>query len=132
MSHPPRLTRRRLLIGVIVVAIVAAMLPVITSFQKSRALAQRNSCVANMRQIDGATISLALETKRYRGATVPPQEVASFLKGGVIPTCPTGGTYTLPVVMQTPVCSVHGPLFSEAEVLSRPYGSKFVPERPKE
>jgi hypothetical protein len=132
MSHPPRLTRRRLLIGVIVVVIMAAMLPVITSFQKSRALAQRNSCVANMRQIDGATISFALEQKLYRGDAVPAQEVAQFLRRGVIPTCPAGGTYTLPVVMQSPICSVHGPLFSEAEVLSRPFGNKFIPERPKE
>jgi hypothetical protein len=115
------LTRRRLLISGIVVISMVVMLPVlITSFQKSRTLAQRNSCVANMRQIDGAVHALSLENKLKDGDFVPHNWVAGVLKGNMIPICPGGGSYYIPPVGGHPTCSFHGDLFRELGYVKDP------------
>ncbi len=75
------------------------------SYKKARPIAQENACIANMKQLDGAKAQWAAENKL--GASAAPQfsELAPFLKGGLIPACPLGGTYTLGVVHEPPRCS---------------------------
>src|SRR5205814_2241623 len=55
----------------IVVAIIGLLAAIaIPNFVKARSLSQRNACIANMKQIDGAKATWALENKKT-GADVP-------------------------------------------------------------
>ena len=54
----------------IVVAIIGLLAAIaIPNFIKSRATAQQNACINNLRQIDGAINEWALETGQSNGAT---------------------------------------------------------------
>jgi len=81
----------------IVVAIIGLLAAIaIPNFVRARATSQANACINNKRQIDGAIQQWALETKQT-AAAVPTTSIASpYLKGSVMPTCPTGNAaYTL-------------------------------------
>src|SRR5262245_58380295 len=84
----------------IVVAIIGLLAAIaIPNFIKAREISQRNACIANLKQIDGAINSWALETKQVNGATVATGELygnTNYIK--VTPTCPAGGTYSYATV----------------------------------
>lgn len=80
----------------------------IPNFVKARTTAQKNSCVANLKQIDGATQQWALENRKTKDSPVRPEDVVQYLRGGKLPKCPQGGTYTLTTVGGEPKCSVPG------------------------
>lgn len=84
------------------VLIVAISLP---SIVPARPFAQRNSCIANLKQLDGAKARWTSDKKPE--ASVAPQlsDLVPFLKNGLLPVCPTGGTYTLDAVNEPPRCS---------------------------
>jgi hypothetical protein len=69
-----------------------------------------NSCMNNLRQIDGMKEEWALETNHTNGAPVDPAELERYFAGrGVrwgMPHCPSGGTYTYGRIGQDPVCSI--------------------------
>jgi len=73
-------------------------------------IAQRNTCINILRQMDGAKQQWALEHGKTATAIPTPQDIAPYmgLKDGVWPTCPAGGTYTLNAVNAAPTCSVPG------------------------
>ena len=53
----------------IVVAIIGLLAAIaIPNFIKARQVSQKNACIANMKQIDGAINTWALETNRTNGA----------------------------------------------------------------
>ncbi len=88
-----------------IVALVAAM--AIPNFMKSRTTACLNSCIANLKQIDGANQQWALENKKTDGDMVDPKGSVFYLKGGATPTCPAGGSYTIAVwVSNPPICTL--------------------------
>ena len=67
---------------------------------------RRNACIANLKFMDGAKCSWAMETKQ--AATAVPAHTDIF--GGslylpVLPLCPQGGTYSLNAVSTAPTCS---------------------------
>ena len=66
-----------------------------------------NTCINNLRQLDGAKQQWALEAKKNPNATPSEREIAPYLKDG-IPKCPAGGVYTLKTVDSVPTCSVAG------------------------
>lgn len=69
----------------------------------------RNSCIANMKQIDGATQQWALENKKIGTSPVELAGIVNYLRGKALPRCPGGGAYVLPPnVAGSPTCSVHG------------------------
>ncbi len=77
------------------------------NFVKARTTAQKNACINNLRQIDGAIQQWALELKKDAGATVLEVDVTPYLKNSVI--CPSGGTsfsdsYALRTVADQPTC----------------------------
>jgi prepilin-type N-terminal cleavage/methylation domain-containing protein len=77
----------------IVVAIIGLLAAIaIPNFVKARTTAQKNACINNLRQIDGAIQTFALENKK--GATDPVTEadVVPYLKNGASVSCPAGGT----------------------------------------
>lgn len=92
----------------IVVAIIGLLAAIaIPNFVKARGTAQKNACINNLRQIDGAKEQWALENKKSAGATTTDTEVDAYIKGGA-PKCPGGGSYTYGNVDASPTCSLSG------------------------
>jgi prepilin-type N-terminal cleavage/methylation domain-containing protein len=90
----------------IVVAIIGLLAAIaIPNFVKARTTAQKNACINNLRQIDGAKEQWALEKKQAPGAAIVQAEVDEYIKGGT-PKCPAGGGYTYNAVDTNPVCDV--------------------------
>src|SRR3982750_301070 len=81
----------------IVVAIIGLLAAIaIPNFVKARTASQKNACIANMKQIDGAKATWALENKKTAADT----PVAADLYGTDkyirdTPNCPAGGAYTI-------------------------------------
>ena len=91
----------------IVVAIIGLLAAIaIPNFVKARTTAQKNACINNLRQLDGAKEQWALENKKTEGAAVVQAEVDAFIKGGTTPACPGGGTYTYNAIGTAPSCSL--------------------------
>jgi prepilin-type N-terminal cleavage/methylation domain-containing protein len=92
----------------IVVAIIGLLAAVaVPNFVKARAASQKAACVMNLRAIEGAKATWALETKR--GNTDVPTEADLFGADKYIrdkPGCPANGTYNLGDVASKPTCSV--------------------------
>jgi len=92
----------------IVVAIIGLLAAIaIPNFVKARTASQRNACIANLKQMDGAKATWALETKR--SSTDTPQDTDLF--GGTLyirekPACPGNGTYSLERVDLKPTCTL--------------------------
>jgi prepilin-type N-terminal cleavage/methylation domain-containing protein len=96
----------------IVVAIIGLLAAIaIPNFVKARTTAQKNACINNLRQIDGAKESWALENKKTQTDT-PTLDgntdtgligTDKYIK--VTPVCPANGTYTVGDMSNKPKCS---------------------------
>jgi len=92
----------------IVVAIIGLLAAIaIPNFVRARTQSQKNACINNLRQIDGAVQTWALETKQAANANVSFTDISSYLKNAVI--CPEGGvafadSYTITTVTNKPTC----------------------------
>ena len=71
-------------------------------------------CSRQLRQIDGATQQWALENRQPANVIPTNEQLAAYLRGGGMPRCPGGGTYTLRSVAEGPTCSIQN------HVLPRP------------
>ena len=90
----------------IVVAIIGLLAAIaIPNFVKARTTAQKNACIANLKQIDGAKEQWALENKLTSGAPNVDNGINSYLKNSQGPGCPAGGSYGYNVVGTNPTCS---------------------------
>jgi hypothetical protein len=69
---------------------------------------ERNACIANLRLIYAAKQAWALDKSKTDSDVPTEQDLLPYLKGGVFPVCPTGGTYTINAVAQLPTCSIPG------------------------
>ena len=100
----------------IVVAIIGLLAAIaIPNFIRARTTAQKNACINNLRQIDGAEQQWALETKQAATAVPTYPDISSYLKSAIV--CPAGGgaatfatSYTLAKVggPEKPVCQILG------------------------
>ena len=89
----------------IVVAIIGLLAAIaIPNFVRARNTAQKNACINNLRQIDGAKQQWALEMKKSDTDDPQSSGVAPYIKNG-FPTCPSGGDYTTHAVDTDPTCS---------------------------
>ena len=73
-----------------------------------QAVAERNACINNLRQIDAAKNEWALENNKTDGAVPTGEDLLPYFKDGIFPVCPSGGTYTINAVGEPPTCSVPG------------------------
>ena len=74
----------------IVVAIIGLLAAIaIPNFIKARTTSQKNACINNLRQIDGAEQQWALETKQAAAAVPAYTDVSAYMRNSVI--CPSGG-----------------------------------------
>lgn len=96
----------------IVVAIIGLLAAIaIPNFVKARVTAQTTGCINNLRQIDGAIQTYALEAHMAPDASLSLDNLKPYIKldsNGDIPHCPANGTYTVTTVNAAPSCSVQG------------------------
>jgi prepilin-type N-terminal cleavage/methylation domain-containing protein len=91
----------------IVVAIIGLLAAIaIPNFIKAREASQKNACIANLKQIDGAKNTWALENKKVNSDVA----LSTELYGATLyirdePTCPAGFVYTIGAVSVKPLCS---------------------------
>jgi prepilin-type N-terminal cleavage/methylation domain-containing protein len=92
----------------IVVAIIGLLAAIaIPNFVKARTLSQKNACIANLKQVDGAKATWALEMKKASADTVGDADLFGatlYIKDK--PECPGGGSYTLGIVSAKVVCTL--------------------------
>ena len=90
----------------IVVAIIGLLAAIaIPSFVKARNTAQQNSCINNMRLIDGGKEQWAMAANQTNGDTIVTTSVDQYIKNETMPTCPGGGAYTYALIGSDPSCS---------------------------
>jgi hypothetical protein len=80
----------------------------IPNFVKARVTPAPNSCINNLKQIEGAKEQWALEHRKTAGDPVQQAAVVSYLKGSAFPPCPAGGVYRLGKVGEPPRCTFPG------------------------
>ena len=97
----------------IVVAIIGLLAAIaIPNFIKARETARKNTCINNLRLIDGAIQQWALEAGAAANSTVTLANLTSYLGrggSGTINTtggvkCPSAGTYAAATVADKPTC----------------------------
>jgi prepilin-type N-terminal cleavage/methylation domain-containing protein len=94
----------------IVVLIIAILLAIaIPNFLRARESSRAKSCQGNLRQMETAKEQWAMDNKK--SATDTPTAanlVPTYMKGtsGVLPACPSAGTYTIGDMSTRPSCSV--------------------------
>ncbi|HWC58990.1 MAG TPA: prepilin-type N-terminal cleavage/methylation domain-containing protein [Verrucomicrobiae bacterium] len=91
----------------IVVAIIGLLATIsIPNLMRARSSSQANVCINNLRQIESAVQQIAFVRNLADGdASITLSDVKPYLKlnsAGEIPSCPTGGTYSLLPVGQNP------------------------------
>lgn len=92
----------------IVIAIIGLLAGIaIPSFLRARTLAQTNTCINHLRQIDAAIQQWALDNKKGEQQLVLYSDISSYLKGSVV--CPAGGTtfldsYSITTTSDKPTC----------------------------
>jgi prepilin-type N-terminal cleavage/methylation domain-containing protein len=89
----------------IVVAIIGLLAAIaIPNFVKARTTAQKNACINNLRQIDGAKEQQALELKLKTGDAAG-ADLNTYLKGEVLPKCPSDDAdYVVGNIGEDPTC----------------------------
>lgn len=98
--------------GLATAAVMLAVLGIIAAisipnFVKARQTAQANTCVANLKQIDGAKEQWALENHKQPTDVPTWQDLVGadkYVK--TIPDCPHGGEYTLNGLAHPPTCTL--------------------------
>ena len=94
----------------IVVAIIGLLAAIaIPNFVHARETSQTNTCISNLRQIDGAAQTYALEQNKQPTDVYTVDDIKTYLKRDQVPTCPAGGSYGPGLTFgQPPFCTVGG------------------------
>ena len=76
--------------------------------------ARREACVNNLLQInEPLNHCIPLEKGLKPGTAIQRSDLSQYLRGGVIPRCPSGAEYRIALVAGArPVCPVHGDLLA--------------------
>src|SRR5260221_5309443 len=102
----------------IVVAIIGLLAAIaIPNFARARTTSQQNSCINNLRQIDGAKQTWALEHYIPSTNTPADSDVQPYLgragRSGTLPFCPSDSSctfhtsYTLDNLLTSPTCQIN-------------------------
>ena len=98
------------LIEIMLIVTIIGMLAAIAipRFLKARGTSQMNACINNLRQIDAATQTWAMENNKSGTDAVTSATIQPYVNrgtGAIWPTCPSGGTYGLSDVQTKPTCT---------------------------
>jgi prepilin-type N-terminal cleavage/methylation domain-containing protein len=92
----------------IVVAIIGLLASIaIPNFVKARKLAQMRTCIGNLKAMEGAKMTWALD--QHKGSADVPTDADLFGPANYIaakPSCPANGAYVLNAVDAKPACTV--------------------------
>jgi prepilin-type N-terminal cleavage/methylation domain-containing protein len=92
----------------IVVAIIGVLTAIaVPNFLKARTQSAKTACISNLKKIEGAKTTWALEAKKSTANL--PADTDLFGANSYIrqkPPCPANGTYTLATVGNLPSCSL--------------------------
>ena len=115
MNKKSGFTLVEIMIVVLIIGLLAAI--AIPSFVRARERTRTNTCINNLRQIDSAKEQFAMENNLNAGDALGAAEgfdqagaeadALGAIRGG-LPTCPSGGTYTIGVVGVNPICDQAG------------------------
>ncbi len=76
------------------------------SLIRSRAKAQASVCIDQLKQLNAAQQQWVIEAKPASDAKIKKKDLQPYFKGGVFPTCPSGGNYKLGGLTDKPECSL--------------------------
>ena len=93
-----------ILIVVGIIGLIAGM--AVPSFFKARASAQRACCINNLRQLEAAKQSWAMEKGKRDGVKPKIKDITPYLHDQRMPVCPSGGNYLLQRLGRDPYCSL--------------------------
>ena len=104
-SHKRGFTLVEIMIVVAIIGLLASI--AIPNYAQSRGAAQKNVCISNLQQIEGAIQRWSLDMHKDEGHPVAYNDIRSYLRHSVV--CPSGGTtfedsYTITAVDTPPVC----------------------------
>jgi prepilin-type N-terminal cleavage/methylation domain-containing protein len=90
----------------IVVSIIGLLSAIaVPNFVRARGTAQKNTCINNLRQLDGGKQQWAMENKKSDSATPTSDDVLLYIRNEKFPLCPGGGTYTIGAANTDPICT---------------------------
>ena len=94
----------------IVVAIIGLLAAIaIPNFIKAREASQKQACVANLKQIEGAKATWALESKKVSTTLATDADLfGDTLYIREKPVCPAAGTYDLKTIAVKATCTITG------------------------
>ena len=104
-NHKSGFTLVEIMIVVAIIGLLAAI--AIPNFVKARENAQRNACIANLKQIDGAKATWALEQKKTNTDTPAVTDLygaANYIRDQ--PYCPANGVYAPENVQTKATCTL--------------------------
>lgn len=95
----------------IVVLIIGILMAIaVPNFIRARETSRKNSCIANLKQIDAAKEQWAMDNKKTTGDACAFADLTGangYMKGPAAgPSCPSGGAYTVDVIGTNPSCSL--------------------------
>lgn len=90
----------------IVVLVIGVLLGIaVPNFLEARRKSQLNSCLGNLRRLESAKDIYASENRKGDGDSITWDNIIpDHIK--YMPTCPSGGTYSIQLIGQNPQCSV--------------------------
>jgi len=111
------------LIEIMIVVAIIGLLAAIAypNYAKARTTSQKNSCIDNLRQLDGAMQQYALEYKQAATAPVTLSQVTPYIHNTLV--CPAGGTttddsYSVTDFQTAPVCVSIGGTSARGHVMA--------------
>jgi hypothetical protein len=84
-----------------------------TSAASAAAIIAQKTCLSNLRRIDDAKQAWAEDNNEPDNAVPKAADLLRYLKGGALPVCPSGGTYSINAVNEVPTCSYPGHVLKE-------------------
>ena len=91
--------------GIPIICLLVAI--AIPNFARSRVITAKNSCINQLRQIDGAKVQWALANHKLTNDAPTWDDLRSYFIRARLPLeCPDGGVYTIGRVGELPSCSI--------------------------